>query len=161
MPQDRQRLTTSLFSALAPACLFFVITSLLAGSVSAQSAPGTSPEGAPSSFSLIGTIKSGPFSGAVLQDAAGKQTFYQLHEKLPDGSQIIKVLTDYIVLKESDGSIHEMFIHHEPSKVTTAQRYYSPSDPYAGGRGRPADTPLIDKYKRRHSRNADENADDE
>jgi hypothetical protein len=121
MPQDRQRLTISLFLALAPACLFLVISSLLAGSVSAQSAPGAAPEGAPSSFSLIGTIKGGPFGGAVLQDASGKQTFYQLREKLPDGSQIVHLREDSISLKSEDGTVYDMYIAHDTKRTVRAE----------------------------------------
>jgi hypothetical protein len=123
MLQDRQRLTTSLFSAVAPVCLFLVFTSLLASSLSAESASGASPEGAPSSFSLIGTIKSGPFSGAVLQDATGKQTFYQLHEKLPDGSRIVKLREDSISLKGEDGTVYDMYIAHDTKSAASSSGY--------------------------------------
>lgn len=66
------------------------------------------------SFRLIGTIKSRNFGGAVFQDTNGKQSFFQLYEKLPDGSQIVKVRDDSISLKGDDGTIYDMYI----SRVT-------------------------------------------
>jgi hypothetical protein len=49
-------------------------------------------------------------SGAVLEDASGMQTFYRLHEPLPDGSQCIKVRSDHVVLKLPDGIVYEVYI---------------------------------------------------
>ncbi len=66
-------------------------------------------------YSLIGTIQSQDFSGAVIRSGSSDQT-YRLGEKLPDGSQIIKVQSDSILLKDADGMTYEMFILHESSK---------------------------------------------
>jgi len=54
------------------------------------------------SYTLIGTIEGETFSGAVLEDTSG-QVFYRLHQKLPDGSTIVRVMRDKITLRKSDG----------------------------------------------------------
>ena len=51
--------------------------------------------------------------GAVLVDAKGEQTFYRLHERLLDGSQVIKVRSDSILLQRSDSTVYEIFIAHD------------------------------------------------
>lgn len=68
---------------------------------------GKGPSGGPAAestnYKLIGTIEGESFSGAVLEDASG-QAFYGIHQKLPDGSQIIRVMRDKVTLQRSDGS---------------------------------------------------------
>jgi len=68
---------------------------------------GKGPSGGPAAestnYKLIGTIEGGSFSGAVLEDSTG-QAFYGIHQKLPDGSQIIRVMRDKVTLQRSDGS---------------------------------------------------------
>ena len=64
-------------------------------------------------YRLIGTIEGKGFTGAVLDDSTGVQTLYRLHERLPDGSQIVKVRSDSISLKRSDGTPYELFIVHD------------------------------------------------
>jgi general secretion pathway protein C len=68
---------------------------------------GKGPSGGPAAestnYKLIGTIEGGSFSGAVLEDGSG-QAFYGIHQKLPDGSQIIRVMRDKVTLQRSDGS---------------------------------------------------------
>jgi len=59
-------------------------------------------------------------SGAVLQDAAGVQAFYRLREQLPDGSQIVKIRSDSILLKQTDGTLHEVFITQDNKKALQA-----------------------------------------
>lgn len=66
-----------------------------------------------SGYSLVGTIRSGDFSGAVIIVAKGEQSFFRLFEKLPDGSQVVKVRDDCISLKGSDGTLYDMYISHE------------------------------------------------
>ncbi len=61
-------------------------------------------------YRLIGTIEGQDFAGAVFDDSSGGQKFYRLGEPMPDGSRIIKVESDSIVLKRSDGSRYELFI---------------------------------------------------
>ena len=78
--------------------------------------PGTGHaqfNGNSSLYRLIGTIQSGAFAGAVLDDTAGLQTFYRLHERLPDGSQVVKVQSDSISIKRSDGSSYDLVIIHD------------------------------------------------
>ena len=68
---------------------------------------GKGPSGGPAAestnYKLIGTIEGGSFSGAVLEDASG-QAFYGINQKLPDGSQIIRVMRDKVTLQRSDRS---------------------------------------------------------
>jgi hypothetical protein len=66
-----------------------------------------------SGYNLIGTIRSGDFSGAVIIVAKGEQSFFRLFEKLPDGSQIVQVRDDSISLKGADGTLYDMYISHE------------------------------------------------
>ena len=61
-------------------------------------------------FRLVGTIEGGPFTGAVIDDTKNPQAFYRLNEKLPDESQIVKVQSDYIVLKWPDGTRTELYV---------------------------------------------------
>jgi len=56
-----------------------------------------------SAYRLIGTVEGRSFAGAVLEDAGGVQNFYRIHEKMPDGSQIIKVQRDRVTIKRADG----------------------------------------------------------
>jgi len=65
------------------------------------------------SLRLIGMIKSSHFTGIVLSDAKGEQSFYRVSDKLPDGSQIVEVRSDSILLKGADGTSFAMFISHD------------------------------------------------
>lgn len=79
---------------------------------------------------LIGTMEGKPVSGAVLQDSDGKQTFYQLYEKLPDGSQIIKLRDDGISLKNENGTVYDMYIAHDTKSSASNSGYIaSPATP--------------------------------
>jgi general secretion pathway protein C len=69
--------------------------------------PSSAPAAETSIYKLIGTIEGELFSGAVLEDTTG-QAFYRIHQKLPDGSQIIKVGRDRITIKRSDGGTTEL-----------------------------------------------------
>lgn len=65
--------------------------------------PSSAPAAAPTvSYKLIGTVEGEQFAGAVLEDSAG-QAFYRMGQKLPDGSAIVKVMRDKILLRRSDG----------------------------------------------------------
>jgi len=63
----------------------------------------------PSGYRLIGTMESSPLAGAVISDSSGTQSFYRLHERLPDGSQVVKVRSDSISLKRSDGTSFNLY----------------------------------------------------
>jgi hypothetical protein len=71
------------------------------------------PAPEPQALQLIGVIESDQFAGAVLTDSAGEQTFYRMREELPDGSRIVKMENDHIVIKRSDGTSYELFIIHD------------------------------------------------
>ena len=87
-----------LFSALFPA-----------GAEGAQQAQGLEP----SSYRLIGTIMADGLIGAVLVDSKGEQTFYRLHEQLQDGSKVVGVQSDSILLERGDNTVYEIFIAHD------------------------------------------------
>jgi hypothetical protein len=76
---------------------------------------------------LVGTIRGGGFSGVVIEDEQLKQqTFYPEGTVLPDGSKIIAVLQDSILIRTVDGTIIEYLV-----------KTGKPGQPNAAGRGRP------------------------
>ncbi len=127
-------------------------------------------DGAQSGYSLNGTIQSSDLTGAILTVAKGEQTFFRKFDKLPDGSQIVGVHPDNIVIKRPDGTTYEMYVLHETKTVASVQptqpiqsvqpiqpnQTGQPStrvDPYAPGsiRSAPSERPLS-SYERRHGR---------
>jgi general secretion pathway protein C len=75
---------------------------------------GKGPSGGPaaaesSNYKLIGTIEGVSFSGAVLEDTTG-QTFFRIHDKLPDGSRIVKVKRDRVTLQRPEGSTIDILL---------------------------------------------------
>jgi len=74
----------------------------------------------PSVFRLVGTVEGGPFSGAVIDDGTGVQAFYRLHAQLPDGSQLLKVQRNSIIVKRDDGIRYEIFITKGANSAITA-----------------------------------------
>lgn len=87
---------------------------------------GKGPSGAPAAesytaYTLIGTIEGEYFSGAVLADATNQQAFYRLDQKLPDGTQIVKVRRDRVTLKRTDGSTVEIQIVDDTKIVNVAR----------------------------------------
>ncbi len=91
------------------AAWFFVFDSI-AGAQEAQSG-----------YSLIGTIQSDYLTGAVVAVAKDEQSFFRKFDKLPDGSQIVEVWSDSILLKRPDGTTYEMYILHETKTVASVQ----------------------------------------
>jgi general secretion pathway protein C len=71
-------------------------------------------------YRLIGTIEGDVFSGAVLEDSTG-QEFYRIHQKLPDGSQIVKVQRDRVTIRRSDGGTMELQVVDE-TKIVNVTR---------------------------------------
>jgi hypothetical protein len=96
------------------------------------------------SYRLIGTTQSKSFNGAVLQDATGKQSFYQLLDKLPDGSQIIRLNDDSISLRGEDGALYEMYIAHDTKSTT-------PDSAYNASRSEPQHDQMPSLYQRKDS----------
>ncbi len=90
-------------------------------------ASSTAPAAEVSNYKLIGTVEGESFSGAVLEDATG-QTFYRIHQKLPDGSQIIKVGKDRITIKKPDGGTAEIQVVDDTKIVNVPK----PGTPGAG-----------------------------
>jgi general secretion pathway protein C len=72
-----------------------------------------------SSYRLIGTVEGQSFAGAVLEDTSG-QAFYRIHQKLQDGSSIIKVMRDKITMKRSDGSTFDIQVVDD-TKIVSVQ----------------------------------------
>jgi general secretion pathway protein C len=80
--------------------------------------PSSGPAAVESSnYKLIGTIEGASFSGAVLEDSTG-QTFYRIHQKLPDGSQIVKVKRDRVTLQRPEGSTFDILLADDDKIVT-------------------------------------------
>jgi len=80
--------------------------------------PSSGPAVEVSNYKLIGTIEGESFSGGVLEDSTG-QAFYRIHQKLPDGSQIIKVKRDKVTLQRPGGSTVEIVIVDDAKIVNT------------------------------------------
>jgi len=72
-------------------------------------APSSGPAVEASNYKLIGTVEGGSFSGAVLEDSTG-QAFYRIQQKLPDGSQLVKVKGDKVTLRRPEGSLIEIVL---------------------------------------------------
>jgi hypothetical protein len=105
------------------------------------------PSADPSSLRLIGTVMAGRFTGAVLGDAKGEQTFYRLYENLPDGSQLVKVQRDHILVKRSDGAVYEIYIAHDTNTAVLQSAppvVAAPPPPVADHPVAPAITPAGD-----------------
>jgi hypothetical protein len=115
--------TAAARSGLAAMITFVCFSFLFVSPLSAETDAGTA-------YRLIGTMEGKPASGAVLQDSDGKQTFYQLYEKLPDGSQIVKLRDDSISLKSEDGTVYDMYIAHDTKSVASSSGHIvSPATP--------------------------------
>jgi general secretion pathway protein C len=92
-------------------------------------APSSTPVVETTNYKLIGTVQGSSFSGAVLEDTTG-QSFYRLREKLPDGSQIIKVGRERVTIKKAAGGITELQIFDDTKIVNMPK----PITPAAGVR---------------------------
>jgi general secretion pathway protein C len=94
---------------------------------------GKGPSGGPAvesvSYRLIGTIEGESFAGAVLEDATG-QAFYRIHQKLSDGSVIVKVMRDKISIKKPDGPVIDIQVVDD-TKIVSVQK---PGGPVTGVR---------------------------
>lgn len=89
---------------------------------------GKGPSGGPAvesvSYRLIGTIEGESFAGAVLEDTTG-QAFYRIHQKLSDGSVIVKVMRDKISIKKPDGPVIDIQVVDD-TKIVSVQRSGGP-----------------------------------
>ncbi len=120
---------------------------------------GNAAAAEPAGFNLIGTIVSKAFTGAVIKDGTGMQTFFRLYEALPDGSKIVRVQDDNISLKGTDGSLYDMYISHEKIAGSAAPPQISANSPVNINTPSPA-YPGADvinaRRQRRHSRHSSE-----
>ncbi len=80
----------------------------------------SSPAVESSVYRLIGTVEGDSFSGAVLEDSSG-QAFYRINQKLSDGSQIIKVQRDKIILRRADSSTTELQVVDDTKIVNVSK----------------------------------------
>ncbi|HSB34715.1 MAG TPA: hypothetical protein VLG39_09680 [Nitrospirota bacterium] len=93
-----------LLPALLLSTAFFLVST-----AGAQQAQGLDP----SAYRLVGTIMADGLIGAVLVDAKGEQTFYRLHDQLQDGSKLVGVHSDSILVERGDKTVYEIFIAHD------------------------------------------------
>jgi len=137
-----------LCSALAFTLLLFVVETVDAQAIGPQASR------------LIGTIQSKKFIGAVFSDSKGEQSFYRMHDTLPDGSKIVAVRSDSISLKGTDGMSYDMYIAHDMTKSAIANtaspvQPVVPAVPFAAGaqQNRSTDKPdALARPRGRHSR---------
>jgi hypothetical protein len=96
--------------------ILFISSHLFLADTAAAQPPPAGQTAAQSGYRLIGILKGPALTGAVLGDGAGEQIFYRLHERLPDGSQVVKVRGG-IVLKRNDGCFANCYhpTHRRPS----------------------------------------------
>ena len=82
------------------------------GVLGGEGSPSFAPQAAPvsSPYRLIGILQSGGFSGAVLEDGTGVQTFYRVDQRLPDDSRIVRVKHNSVLIRLSDGSVSELVV---------------------------------------------------
>ncbi len=89
--------------------------------------PSSGPAVESTNYKLIGTIEGESFSGAVLEDSTG-QAFYRMHQKLPDGSQIVKVKRDKVTLQRPDGSKVDIVLVDEDKIVNGTNSQQRPRE---------------------------------
>jgi hypothetical protein len=98
---------------------------LYPGSIAGAQSAATDP---PPTALLVGTVQNSRFSGAVFDDGTGKQTFYRLSDRLPGGEQVISIEKSSILIKQTDGTVYELFVvGGKRSPVTPAPSIESPS----------------------------------
>ena len=90
--------------------VLLLLAFLPAGMTAAQPAPA---EQSSADQRLVGTTEGAVFSGAVLMDSSGKQQFFRVNELLPDGSRLIKVKSESILVRRPDGRTYEVFVFRE------------------------------------------------
>jgi hypothetical protein len=103
-------------------------------------------------YRLVGTIESNGFAGAVLSDAKGEQSFYRLHDMLPNGFQLVQVRPDSVLVRGTDGKDYEMFILHETSTVGAATSKVQPEPQVPAATNNAPAAQQIPRQYRRHTR---------
>ncbi|HUI46537.1 MAG TPA: type II secretion system protein GspC [Nitrospirota bacterium] len=71
-------------------------------------------------YKLIGTVEGEAFAGAVLEDKSG-QAFYRINQKLPDGSDLIKIMRDKVIIRRSDGATVNLEVVDDTKIVAVQQ----------------------------------------
>ncbi len=88
---------------------------------SAGSGPGSRAAEAPTvDYKLIGTVEGEVFAGAVLEDKSG-QAFYKINQKLPDGSAMVQIIHDKVVIRRSDGATVNLEVADDTKIVAVQQ----------------------------------------
>ncbi len=103
---------------------------------------GTAAES--TAFKLIGTIEGDSFSGAVLEDTAGMQSFYRLHQKLADGFEIVKIQRNRITLKRPTGGTVDLQVIDD-AKIVNVSKAATPVATTAGVRKVSGDKWVVDQ----------------
>jgi hypothetical protein len=107
------RLMDNIFFRLKKKRIFASLFTLLFISLTFCFPDNTSAQSSSTAYRLVGTVQGAAFMGAVFVDPAGVQRIFRIHDKLPDGSRIIRVQSDSIVLKRPDGTTFELFTAHD------------------------------------------------
>jgi general secretion pathway protein C len=71
-------------------------------------------------YKLIGTVEGEVFTGAVLEDKSG-QTFYRINQKLPDGSDLVKIMRDKVIIRRADGALVNLEVVDDTKIVAVQQ----------------------------------------
>jgi len=71
-------------------------------------------------YKLIGTVEGEAFAGAVLEDKSG-QAFYRINQKLPDGSDMVKIMRDKVIIRRPDGAIVNLEVVDDTKIVAVQQ----------------------------------------
>jgi len=128
-----------------------ILMTLFLGGSLLFSVPADGQVAGQSGYSLIGTIQGQDFSGAVISVAKGEQSFFRLGDVLPDGSRLVRVRPNTILLKGADGATYEMYILHDTKSVANHALSFDPNSPGAAYTP-PAERPLRGPEKRRKNR---------
>lgn len=115
----RNRTALRMYAALRavprpPAVLTSLVLVVLTAAVFLpRQAPAQPAAPASTDHRLVGTVEGTVFSGAVFIDPAGQQQFYRINETLPDGSRLIAVRQESVLVRRQDGMTYEVFIYRE------------------------------------------------
>jgi hypothetical protein len=112
---------------------------------------------------LVGTMLSSSLSGAVFENASGEQKFYRKGVTFSDGSRILAVYSESIVVRTPEGSSVEYLVTRGTagrSGAAPANRpaVETPSPSYSGSQDRRNEGEMVKtlRGKRRHGRNSEQ-----
>jgi hypothetical protein len=109
---------------------------------------------------LVGTMRSGSLSGAVFENASGEQKFYRKGVTFSDGSRIVSVDSESIVVRTPEGSSVEYLVTRGTSGrsgTAPASRPAVETPSYSGSQDRDeGKTIRTPRGKRKNRRNAEQ-----